>query len=49
MMTAYEIAQSIALAVLIVLGLAGLNEWFIILTIAMIVTAGVHEITGDTE
>lgn len=47
MMSAYELAQSIALAVLIVLGLAGLNQWFIIVTFAIIVTAGVHELTGD--
>lgn len=48
-MTAYETAQTISLAVLIGLGLAGLTEWFLILTIAIIITAGVHALTGDTK
>ena len=48
-MTAYETSQTISLVVLIGLGLAGLTDWFLILTFAMIATAGVHALTGDTK
>jgi len=45
-MTAYQIAQTITLAVAIALGIAGLTEWFLIVIISMIITAGAHALTN---
>jgi len=48
-MTAYETAQAIALTGAVALGLAGLNQWMLIVIFSMIVTAGVHAFTEGED
>jgi hypothetical protein len=46
-MTAYQTAQTIALAIVTAVGIWGSKEFFLIGIIAMLITAGLHELTGD--
>jgi len=48
-MNAYETAQAIAFTVVVVLGLAGLGQWMMIVSFAMIATAAVHALTEGED